>query len=135
MLLTHFVGLVLVLGPGLVYLVLSGQTKKLNHSEAQNMFRNTLPIGKLPQIGLLLMVVSGGYLMGPHWEGLTENIKLIGKLTLVLVFGGLVGMTNARIKALKGDFTGPQMVKINNLRKITFIVGIIIVILAVLVFR
>ncbi len=135
MLIIHFIGLTLGVGTGFAFLFLGLSSKGMSQDEARDLFIKTLPISKMGQIGLFLLLVSGGYLMTPYWEVLTSTPLLMTKLVLYVVLGGLIGMMSSYGKKVKRDNGGPGIQKIENLGKITLPLGIIIIILAVLIFH
>ena len=135
MLITHFIGLAMGVGTGIAYMILGISSSKLNEDEAKDLFIKTMPISKMGHIGLFLLLVSGGYLMTPYWEVLTDTPLLMAKLALYLVLGGLIGVMSSTMKKVKRDNGGPGIQKVENLGKITLPLGIIIVILAVLIFH
>ena len=85
MLIIHFIGLVMGVGTSFAFIFLGRIKSKMEKSEGQIFSLNTLALGKMGQIGLLVLVISGGYLMTPHWQSLPHSFLLIAKLVLVTV--------------------------------------------------
>jgi len=135
MLIIHFIGLAMGLGTGIGFLIFGNVASKLEKEDAKKFMLNAFSLIKMAQIGLVLLVISGLYLMTPFWTTLSATPLLITKLALVIILIVLV-MANsiAMNKAKKGDLLN-QRKKIQALGRITLITVLIIVILAVYVFH
>ena len=135
MLMVHFLGLAMGVGTGLANLFLGMAAKKMEKAEAQKFALKTLVLGKMGLIGIILLVISGGYLITPFWKNLANLPTLVAKLAMVLVliiFLGIIKYNSS--KALKGD---PEKY-MNRLRKVgpvTLLISLVIIILAVLSFH
>ena len=135
MLIIHFIGLSMGLGTGIGLLILGNTASKLEKEDAKKFMLNAFSLMKMAQIGLVLLVISGLYLMTPFWTTLSVTPLLIAKLTLVVVLIVLIIVNSiAMNKAKRGDLLN-QKKKIQALGKITLITVLTIVILAVLVFH
>ena len=86
-------------------------------------------------IGLTLLIISGGYLMTPHWAVLGSRPLLIAKLLLVLVLVFTVSLLSVYAKRAKKGDTEANLRKIASLGKVSLLSTIAIVTLAVLIFR
>lgn len=135
MLILHFLGIAMGAGVSFAFLFLGLAAKKMAKEEAQKFMLNTYTLARMGNIGLVLLFLSGGYLMTPYWKLLGEMPLLATKLVLFLALGALLGIisSNAR-KAKQGD-PEPYMKKIENLGRFTLIITITIVVLAVLSFH
>jgi uncharacterized membrane protein len=86
-------------------------------------------------IGIGLLIVSGLYLITPYWSVLPSSPLLIVKLTLVIVLVILLILISSYAKKAKqGDAAG-QLKKMEQLGKMTFVTGLVIVVLAVYIFH
>lgn len=134
-LILHFIGLAMGLGTSFAFMFLGIKSSKMEEQERLSFQLNTLALSRMGQIGLLLLVTSGLYLMGPYWEVLSETPLLIAKLILFLVLVILIGIiSSAGKKAEKGD-PKVHLSKTESLGKISFLTAITIVILAVFIFH
>lgn len=135
MLITHFIGLALGLGTSFAFMFLGMASSKMEKAEAQKFLINSFALSKMGNIGLILLFISGGYLMTPYWSVLTHVPLLMVKLTLFLVLGGLIGYISALVKKAKQGDTEVYLQKISMLGKFAMLTGLTIVVLAVLVFH
>lgn len=135
MLIIHFLGLSMGLGTSFGFMFLGIAGSKLEKEEAKKFTVQTFVLSKMGHIGIILLILSGGYLMTPYWASLMDRPLLIAKLALVILLVVLIIMLNsAAQKAKKGDFER-QMKKTETLGKISMLTAISIVVLAVLNFR
>jgi uncharacterized membrane protein len=135
MLIIHFIGLSMGLGTGFAFLIFGIVASKLEKEDAKKFMLNAFSLIKMAQIGLVLLVISGLYLMTPFWATLLATPLLIAKLTLVVILIVIVIVNSVAMgKAKKGDLLN-QKKKIQALGRITLIIVLIIVTLAVLIFK
>ena len=86
-------------------------------------------------IGIGLLVISGLYMITPYWKVLFSMPLLMTKLALVIVLLVLITLiTQSSKRAMKGDAVA-ELKKMETLGKMTLIVGVAIVILAVNIFH
>ena len=135
MLIIHFIGLVMGVGTSFAFIFLGTLKSKMEKQEGQRFSINTLPLGKMGQIGLLLLVLSGGYLMTPHWQVLTTSFLLMAKLTLVGVLIVLIVVIRSFAKKAKNGDTEKLLNKIGILVKLALLTGLSIVTIAVYYFH
>ena len=135
MLIIHFLGLAIGLGTSFGYMFLGIAASKMQKDEALKFTLQSFSLSKMGTIGLILLVLSGGYLMTPYWASLADRPLLIAKLSLVVVLIVMIIMLNmAANKAKKGDLEN-QLKKIPILGRLSMLTAITIVVLAVLNFR
>ena len=135
MLIIHFIGLAMGLGTSLGFLFLGMATSKMEKEEAQKFMINASVLSKMGNYGLVILIITGGYLMTPYWKALGNMPLLIVKLVLVLGLGAILGIMSSKIrKARKGD-ASTQIKSLPILSKIGLIITLAIVILAVLTFH
>ncbi len=135
MLITHFLGLAMGLGSGFAFMFLRIAGSKMEKEEGQKFALNTFAMSRMGHIGLTLLIISGGYLMTPHWAVLGSRPLLIAKLLLVLVLVFTVSLLSVYAKRAKKGDTEANLRKIASLGKVSLLSTIAIVTLAVLIFR
>ena len=135
MLIIHFIGLTMALGAGFANLFLGTVTAKLQPAERGSFMSKTAVLGRMGQIGLGLLLLSGLYLITPYWKVLGEMPLLIAKLTLVGILLIMVSVILLTLRRSKKENNPALLAKIRPLGMINFLIGISIVILAVLVFH
>ena len=135
MLIVHFIGLIMGVGTSLALIFLGKVKSKMEKQERINFSLNTLALGKMGQIGLFLLVLSGGYLMTPHWQSLSTSFLLMAKLTLVgFLIALIVAISSFAKKAKKGD-AEKSLKTIGLLVKLALFTGLSVVIIAVYYFH
>lgn len=135
-LIIHFIGLAMGLGTSFAFFFLGRQAAKLDSQEAGKFMLNAMTLTKMGNIGLILLFLSGGYLLTPFFDGIGTNYTLIAKLVLFVVLGGLLGVIGSTgKKARAAEDPKPYMMKIVGIGRITMLVTLTIVILAVLTFH
>lgn len=135
MLIVHFLGLAMGLGTSFGFMFLGIAASKMEKDDAQKFTLNTFVISTMGHIGLTLLIISGLYLITPYWGALSNQPYLIAKLILVLILIVVISILSiAAGKAKKGDLAG-QAKKIQALGKVSLLVSIAIVVLAVLNFK
>jgi len=135
MLFFHFIGLAMAIGTGFANLFLSTVASKLDPPERASFMSKTMVLARMGQIGLGLLVVSGFYLITPFWKVLGEMPLLIAKLCLVAVLLILVSTTRIIMRKAKKQGNPALLTKLKPLGMLTFLTGITIVIVAVLIFH
>ena len=135
MLIIHFIGLTMGLGTSFAHAFLGIATSKMSPEEAMKFRLHSLALSKMGNIGIVLLIFSGLYLITPYWRVIQSHPLLIVKLVLVIILTTLIMMLNqASKKAILGDVE-TQMNKMESLGKMTLIIGVAIVILAVCIFH
>ena len=135
MLIIHFTGLVMGLGTSFGFMFLGIASSKMEKEESLKFPLRSMALSRMGYIGLVLLIISGLTLMTPYWRMLPSSPLLIAKLTLVLVLATLVGIIGSLgRKASEGDAEA-QFKKIEPLGKITLLIGLTIIILAVSIFH
>ncbi|MCG8328428.1 MAG: hypothetical protein MI974_12115 [Chitinophagales bacterium] len=142
MLIIHFIGIAMFIGTGFAFMFLEiANSKTKEKEEALRFTLKTFALSKMGHIGLALLLLSGFYLMNPYWSNLTYIPLLLAKLILVAVLAIVIGIIASLAKkaekakkAKKGN-AEMHLKKLEIFSKISFILGIAIVILAVLAFH
>ena len=133
MLVFHFIGLAMALGTGFANIFLGVAASKLEPAERGSFMSKTLILGRMGQIGLGLLLLSGFALITPYWKVIGEMPFLIAKLSLIVVL--LVLVTSITILANKAKNNPALFAKIKPLGILNFLVAITIVVMAVLSFH
>ena len=134
MLILHFIGLAMVLGTSLAYMFLGFAADKMEKEQADRFAISIFPLVKMGHWGLVVMLISGGALMTGLWGGLGSDMLLLVKLILYLALGAIAGMISGKMrKAKNGDLS--QIPAIQNLGRLTLLLGLAMVVLAVLRFH
>ncbi len=135
MLILHFIGLTMGLGTSFAHAFLGIITSKMPADEATKFRLHSLVLSKMGHIGIALLIFSGLYLITPYWKILPSSPLLILKLVLVSILVLLIILINLLSgKAKKGN-AEVQLKKMEQLGKMTLIIGLVIVILAVYIFH
>jgi uncharacterized membrane protein len=135
MLIIHFIGLAMALGAGFANLFLGRVASKLEPAERGSFISKTMILGRMGQIGLSLLLLSGFYLITPYWKVLGEMPLLIAKLSLVAILLILVSWIVLLVRKAKKQNNPAILAKIRPLGILNFLIGIAIVVLAVLAFH
>ena len=135
MLIFHFIGLVMGLGTGFAHVFLGKMISKLDRSEAEKFRDQTKALSLMGFVGILLLIISGVYLILPFWPSITSFPLLITKLFLVFILVVLILLINlGTVKAYKND-TEKGLKGVEYMGKLSLLIGITIVIVAVNFFR
>ncbi len=135
MLIIHFIGLAMGLGTSFAFMFLGIASSKMEQTEAHKFMLKAFALTKMGQIGLVLLIVSGGYLMTPYWKTLSSIPLLIIKLVLVLILAALIGYISAIAKKASQGETAKHLKKIRTVGQLALFIAIAIVILAVYIFH
>lgn len=135
MLIIHFLGLALGLGTSFAFLFLDIAGSKMEKEAGKQFTLDTFALNKMGHIGLAMLIISGLYLITPFWKVLASKPLLIAKLAFVLVLTTSVILMSIYARRAKNGDTEANLKKIRNMGKVTLISGIVIVLLAVLVFH
>jgi uncharacterized membrane protein len=135
MLSVHFIGLALTFGASLAFMFLRIASSKMEKKEADSFKLKLLVLNKMSYMGLIVMVLSGGYLMTPYWKVMADMPLLISKLSLVLFLIVQIVLIHVYAKKTKTGNAAIGLKKTDFLDKISLITILLIVILAVSVFH
>ena len=135
MLILHFIGLVLGLGTSFAHAFLGIATSKMSADEATKFRMSSLVLSRMGHIGIGLLIVSGLYLITPYWSILPSSPLLMLKLILVLLLVIIITLINFSTKRAKKGGLEIELKRMEKLGKMTLIIGLTIVILAVYIFH
>ena len=134
MLILHFLGLAMGLGTSFAFMFLGIAGSKLDPPERLKFGLNILALTRMGQIGIVLLVLSGGYLMTPHWSYLMDSPLLLAKLILVVLLIILIIVLTNFGKTAKSENSASHLALLGKTGRIGMLVAVAIVILAVLHF-
>jgi len=135
MLILHFIGLSMGLGTSFAHAFLGMATSKMSPDEVVKFRVHSLVLSNMGKLGIVLLVVSGLYLITPLWSVLPSMPLLMAKLALVAILIALISMINMLVKKARNGDAAVELKKMEKLGKMTLIISLAIVILAVSVFH
>ena len=135
MLILHFLGLTMGLGTSFAHAFLDKLISRMEPGEAVKFRLQVMVLSQMGYVGIVLLIVSGIYLVIPYWPTIGSNPLLIIKLFLVFVLSTLIILIGRGTrKAQQGNAEG-HLKKIEPLGKLTLLIGVTIVVLAVSIFH
>ena len=134
MLIIHFLGLAMGLGTSFAMLFLGIGSRNMEPAKGQEFMLNATLLGRMGHWGLVLLLLSGGYLMTPYWSTLGSSPLLIAKLLLYVALAGMVGLLTGLTRKARSGRTEvlPRAVLLGRLVMLT---SLAIVVLAVSMFH
>lgn len=134
MLIIHLLGLTMGVGTSFGFMFLGIAGSKMEKEEGKKFALNSFAMSSMGHIGLTMLIISGLYLITPFWGALAAMPLLVAKLALVLTLTvAVILATMYSRRAKKGD-TESNLKKVALMGRVTLLCGIIIVVLAVLIF-
>lgn len=134
-LILHFVGLAMALGTSFALIYLGMISEKMEVDAAKSFRSKMVELRRVGQVGLLLLIVSGVYLILPYWGSVLEMPLLIFKLVLVLVLVAMMWIVDAAVSQAKKQQNPSIMKKVKPLGRAALVVALTIVVLAVYIFH
>ncbi|MCB0775613.1 MAG: hypothetical protein KDB99_04725 [Chitinophagaceae bacterium] len=131
MLIIHFIGLAMGLGTSIGFIFLGAAASKMEKADQQKFMVNSFALSNMGKTGLVLLVLSGGYLMTPYWSSLTSMPLLMIKLGLVLLLIVLIIILTSLMSKVKKGEAEKYAPKIPIVGRISLLTVLAIVILAV----
>ena len=135
MLVIHFIGLAMALGAGIANIFLGAVASKLEPAERGSFMSKIAILGRMGQIGLGLLLLSGFYLITPYWSMLGEMPWLKAKLGLVGLLLILISWVLITARRAKKQNNPAILATLRPLGMLNLLIAIAIVILAVLTFH
>ena len=135
MLILHFLGLTMGLGTGFAHAFLGAASARLSPEEGTKFRLGTLSLGLMGHIGIALLVISGLYLITPYWKVLSSMPLLMLKLGLVLTLIILITLIGNEGKKAKQGNADLHFNRMKQMGKLTLLIGVAIVVVAVKVFH
>ncbi len=131
----HFVGLAMTLGTGFAFMFLGIAQSKMDKAEGEQFMLKALSLGRMGDIGFVLMILTGLYMLMPHMSNLAQMPLMHVKLTLVVVLIVLVGLIHRATKKAKQENGGPALDTLRKLGTLSLVSTIVIVLMAVMQFN
>lgn len=135
MLILHFIGLAMGLGTSFAHAFLGKTMADLNQRDAVKFRLQLKALNRMGTIGLLLLFVSGSYLLIPYWGVLSTLPLLILKLVLFSILVLLIVFIKQGVKKNSENYEVDNLKRMELMGKLTLIISVIIVILAVSIFH
>lgn len=135
MLFAHFLGLIFGMGSGFASLFIGIANKKISKEEGPGFMLRLRVLGYMGLIGIILLIVSGGYLATPYWSNIGKMPLFIAKLTLVVVLLVIVLLIDMQWRRALKNGGGPALKVLPKLGRLAFPIGILILLFAVLQFH
>ena len=135
MLIVHFIGLAMGVGAPFVLFFIDRTGAKLEQADKDRFVLSGYRTVVVGHIGITLSLISGGYLMTPYWKILPDQPLLIVKLVLFLFFAAGLSVISVVSRKARESGDKQQLTRTITWGRITMLTGIVIVVLAVLVFR
>ena len=135
MLVLHFIGLAMGLGTSLGFMFLGIAAARMEPEKGRSFMMDVFALSRMGHVGLLLLLVSGIYLLWPFLPALGDMPLLQAKLALFVVLGALIGIISGKARKAKSGDAEAQLKAIAPLGRLSLLTGLAIVVLAVLVFH
>ena len=135
MFILHMLGLAMGLGTGFAHAFLGNAISKMDRSAAKDFSQKIKGLNLMGQIGALTLIGSGIYLIIPYWPSITAFPLLILKLVLVAILEILVIFIGRENKKANNDDTVENAKRLGFWGKLTLMISITIVIIAVNIFH
>ncbi|MCB9244985.1 MAG: hypothetical protein H6606_01025 [Flavobacteriales bacterium] len=130
----HFIGLAMGLGTSFAFMFLGMAASKLEPDDRLKFMKQIMSLSRMGHIGLALLLLSGLGLLAGRWDLLSTNYFFMAKMLLFLLLSALIGITSsAGKKFAKGDVS--QAYRIQRVGKFTMPIALLIVALAVYIFK
>src|SRR4051812_7549538 len=98
MLIIHLIGLTMGVDTSFAFMFLGIASSKMEPAEGKKFMLNTFALARMGQVGLALLIISGGYLLTNYLELIADMPLLIAKLSLVVVLVVLVTINSILAK-------------------------------------
>ena len=135
MLIVHLLGLTMGVGTSIGFVFLRRATKGMEKDEALKFTLNSFALSKMGHTGLMLLLISGFYLITPYWKDLSTMPLLIIKLVLVAILMALLGIIGRITRKARQSEPLMHLKKMAFLGPAALLVSISIVVLAVMTFH
>ncbi len=129
----HFVGLAMGLGTSFTAMVLGISSKKLPEPERTTFLLRVYIIGRIGSVGLVLLILSGLYLLFQRGVAATFSIPyglFHLKMTLVVILCVLLGIMDMTVAKVKREKGGPAMTRIPKISSALMLTTLAIVLTA-----
>ena len=135
MLILHFLGLSMGVGTAFAHAFIGFAASKMSNEEGAKFRLNSQMLSWMGSTGLILLLISGVYLILPYWSSLWHLPLLQLKLLLFIVLIVLIAVINFLGRKATVGNPGIESRKVELLGKMALFTSIAIVVVAVLVFH
>ena len=135
MLILHFLGLAMGLGTGFAHAFLGNAESKMDRTEAKKFRLQIKSLSTMGNIGTIMLIGSGIYLIIPYWPSITAFPLLILKLVLVAILEILVLLIGWENRRAYKDDAIENSKRLGFMGKLTLMISITIIIIAVNIFH
>ncbi|WP_075591621.1 hypothetical protein [Labilibacter marinus] len=134
MLIIHLLSVAIFIGAALSAFVLNKVANKLETSDKLKVNSALLTLNYLGKGGLTLLIITGGYLMTPYWAALGVMPLLVAKLSIVVVLLVVLVLLSIKAKKAKKEPSEKTFSSVSKINTLNLFLGVVVLILAVLVF-
>ncbi len=134
MLILHFIGIAMAVGTGFAQMFLGIAASKMGE-EAPKFMLKTLYLRNMGRIGLILLILSGLFLMTPYWTVVLSQHILLTKLVLVAFIIVLFGMIEANAARAIQENGGPSLLRLRKIGPLLLLTSLLVIIIAVMYFH
>ena len=135
MLIIHLIGLAMGLGTSFAHAFFGNTLAKLSPDEAAKFRNQTKGLSLMGTVGTVLLLISGIYLIIAFWPVILTLPLLIAKLILFVILVILIFLINRGARNNYQNQNVANLKRIEIMGKISMVIGVVIVILAVNVFN
>ena len=135
MLIFHLIGLAMGLGTSFAHAFFGNTLAKLSPDAAATFRHQTKGLSLMGTVGTVILLVSGIYLIIPYWPVIFTLPLLIAKLVLFVILVILIFLINLGARNNYQNQDVANLKRIEIMGKISMVIGVAIVILAVNVFH
>ncbi|MGQ1787543.1 MULTISPECIES: hypothetical protein [unclassified Saccharicrinis] len=134
MLIIHLLSVATFVGAALSAFVLSRVASKFDSEGKLKVNTALLSLNYLGKTGLTLLIITGGYLMTPYWAALGAMPLLVAKLAIVVILLVVLVLLSIKAKKAKKNPTEGSFAAVSKINTLNLILGVVVIVLAVLVF-
>ncbi|MCB0654753.1 MAG: hypothetical protein KDC57_01390 [Saprospiraceae bacterium] len=131
----HLLGLVMGLGTSLAFMFLGIASTKLSTEEATRFQVHSLALSRMGTIGIVLLILSGLFLIQPYLDTIWTMPLLLVKLGLVLILCVFIYLLNRIGAQARAGDVELHLKRMAGMGRLSLLTALIILILAVLQFH
>ncbi len=134
MLIIHLLSVATFVGAAFSAFVLSKVANKLETSDKLKVNSVLLTLNYFGKTGLILLIITGGYLMTPYWSALGVMPLFTAKLAFVVLLLIVLVLLSIKAKKAKKEPSDSSFATVRKLNTLNLLLGVAVIVLAVLVF-
>ena len=134
-LIVHLLSLVLALGSMATFIIIRKDISRVSGCESNFALITIRKFLNIAYIGMLLMILSGLYLIIPYWPSLASMPLIHIKITVVVLWLIVLIILGVNLKRVKPESYLSYDAKIGLLSFLSVILGLIVVALAIFAFE